>query len=422
MSEFQPYFTNDGSVGLYSKNYDDIYHSASGALTEAYEKFIYPINWDILLLHDDIKILDICYGIGYNTKSFLNYIFENKKELIVRKNILKKIFSKNIDVEAIHTDNIIKGLKQIYTETVYTNNIFDNISVTAVDNDEILFGLSPFIKTGLKNFKNESSIIKRQNIEKYFKTKYKNIPKINNLINYQILIKIATKFPEIFQNSTILSILASKRYNKYLINDFKGLINLKLRLSSTRNKLINLHNIYYRYIANRYKRRLEGYNVQDFDFNIVIDDARNIIKNDTNLYNLIFLDAFTHSKCPCLWTYEFFKQLYSLLKNDGMLFTYSSAPQVRSAMKEAGFIIGNIYNQRLNKFQGTVAVKNESLIMYPLSETEIGLLNTKAGIFYRDKNLKAQNEAIINTHKIEVENSNLISSSQYLKSRRNNGL
>ena len=59
MSEFQPYFTNDGSVGLYSENFDDIYHSASGALTEAYEKFVYPIDWDVLLVHDNIKILDI---------------------------------------------------------------------------------------------------------------------------------------------------------------------------------------------------------------------------------------------------------------------------------------------------------------------------------------------------------------------------
>lgn len=79
MSEFQPYFTNDGSVGLYSAKYDDIYHSATGALTEAYEKFIYPIDWDILLMHDNINILDICYGVGYNTKSFLNFIYENQK-------------------------------------------------------------------------------------------------------------------------------------------------------------------------------------------------------------------------------------------------------------------------------------------------------------------------------------------------------
>ena len=78
MYDFHPYFTNDGSVGLYSPDFDDIYHSSTGALTEAYEKFIMPINVDEILKKDSIKILDICYGIGYNSKSFLNFIFENK--------------------------------------------------------------------------------------------------------------------------------------------------------------------------------------------------------------------------------------------------------------------------------------------------------------------------------------------------------
>ena len=49
MYEFHPYFTNDGSVGLYSPEFDDIYHSSTGALTEAYEKFIMPVNMDELL-------------------------------------------------------------------------------------------------------------------------------------------------------------------------------------------------------------------------------------------------------------------------------------------------------------------------------------------------------------------------------------
>ena len=75
MYEFHPYFTNDGSVGLYSPDFDDIYHSSTGALTEAYEKFIMPVNMDELLKKDEIKVLDICYGIGYNSKSFLNFIF-----------------------------------------------------------------------------------------------------------------------------------------------------------------------------------------------------------------------------------------------------------------------------------------------------------------------------------------------------------
>ena len=77
MYEFHPYITNDGSVGLYSPDFNDIYHSASGALTEAYEKFILPVDFDKLMQKKSIKILDICYGIGYNSKSFLNLILKS---------------------------------------------------------------------------------------------------------------------------------------------------------------------------------------------------------------------------------------------------------------------------------------------------------------------------------------------------------
>ena len=419
MSEFQPYFTNDGSVGLYSQDFDDIYHSASGALTEAYEKFIYPINWEVLLNHEDIKILDICYGIGYNTKSFLNFIFENKKKLInLKKNNLNNVGR----YEAIYTDNISADINQIYNDTIHTDNIFNRISVTAIDKDEILFGLSPFIKTGIKNFKNNADILDKHDINKYLKHRNKKFPKINNFINFQILTKIAQNCPKILENPLILSILADKEYSKYFKGDFKGLLKYILTNRPNLNKHSILHNIYYRYLSYSYKSGLKRYKIQDFDFSIKIDDARNVIKDDKNLYNLIFLDAFTPSKCPCLWTYEFFKHLYEIMEQDGMLFTYSSSAQVRSAMIEAGFEIGNIYNERLNKFQGTVAVKNKALINHPISEADLGLLKTRAGIFYRDENLTAQNEAIMAVHKTEVENSHRISSSQYLKSRRKNEL
>ena len=94
MYEFHPYFTNDGSVGLYSPEFNDIYHSATGALTEAYEKFILPVDMKNLLKKDSIKVLDICYGIGYNSKSFLNFIFE-------------KYFSKNFNKNSFHAKQYI---------------------------------------------------------------------------------------------------------------------------------------------------------------------------------------------------------------------------------------------------------------------------------------------------------------------------
>ncbi len=424
MSEFQPYFTNDGSVGLYSEKYDDIYHSASGALTEAYEKFIYPINWDVLLMHDNIKILDICYGIGYNSKSFLNFVYENQKKLLKKKKKLKNFsknnFLKSYNIETIHTNNKYTQNSGNYINPIYTDNIFNNLSITAIDNDEILIGLSPFIKSGVKNIKNNSEIKNKHNISKYLTEKNTKKPKIKNFLNFLILSKITQNAPNIYQNPIISTILTSAKYSPYLNSQIKGLYTSGCVTGQFNLNNLNLHNIYYRYLSNCYKNDLKRFKIRNIDFNIKINDARNAIMSDSTLYNLIFLDAFTPQKCPCLWSYDFFKELYRVLNSDGMLLTYSSSAVVRSAMQAAGFYIGYIYSKRFNKSQGTIAAKNEALINYPLSEDDLGLLNTRAGIFYRDKNLNAQNEAIIKARNFEVQNSDKISSSKYLKMRSNN--
>ena len=160
--------------------------------------------------------------------------------------------------------------------------------------------------------------------------------------------------------------------------------------------------------------------LQDIDFELKNDDARKIILKDKNLYNLIFLDAFTPSKCPCLWSYEFFKLLFEHLEPDGMILTYSTSASIRNAMQAAGFEIGNIYNERLRKFSGTIATKDKSLIKSPLSEFDLGLLKTKAGIFYRDENLTALNEAILERRNSEVKNSDKMSTSHYNKLYKDN--
>ena len=67
MYEIYPYFTNDGSVGLFNPDVQDIYHSTYGALREAYEKFILPAELDEFFKSDnEIKIFDICFDIVYN--------------------------------------------------------------------------------------------------------------------------------------------------------------------------------------------------------------------------------------------------------------------------------------------------------------------------------------------------------------------
>lgn len=423
MYEFHPYFTNDGSVGLYSTDFNDIYHSATGALTEAYEKFIYPVDFNNLLQKDKIKVLDICYGIGYNSKSFLNFIFEN----CCRKKFSKKYSLTKHYIDKIHTNNILQAIldnfickNNICNEQVYTDNIFDKIYITAIDNDKILSYISPFIKTGVKNFKNANIDFKYNAIDKFINNKDKiSHPKINELINYLIFEKIRENSNDFTQNEELNQLINNPTFYQYFDSNIKGIYKSyrykPYKDNHIRSYLANLHNIYYRYLSKRYKKRLERYQLQDINFKLKNDDARKVLLEDYNLYNLIFLDAFTPSKCPCLWSYEFFKLLNEHLEWDGLILTYSTSASIRAAMVESGLEIGNIYNERLNRFTGTVAAKNKNQIKYPLSEYDLGLLKTKAGIFYRDENLNSLNEAINEARKIEVENSNRISSSHYKK-------
>ena len=226
-----------------------------------------------------------------------------------------------------------------------------------------------------------------------------------------------------------MQILSANQYTRFFEGDIRGIYrgeNIKgyksILTMFLRWLLGFLHNIYYRHVASRYKNDLKRYKLEDIDFDLKIGDARQVIKNDNNKYNLIFLDAFTPSKCPCLWSYEFFKLLFEHLESDGMILTYSTSAAIRSAMIEAGFYIGNIYNERENKFTGTIATKDKSLIKYTLSEFDLGLLKTSAGIFYRDENLTGQNEAIFAARKKEVENTDRISTSQYKKNYNKEGI
>ena len=115
MYKLYPYFTNDGSVGLFSPDVDDIYHSTYGALTEAYEKFILPSNIkDFLKKNNEIKILDICFGIGYNSKSIINFL-------------LDFIYNETIGTNKIN--NIDK---------IYTDNKNYKVFIHALDNDKNL--------------------------------------------------------------------------------------------------------------------------------------------------------------------------------------------------------------------------------------------------------------------------------------------
>jgi tRNA U34 5-methylaminomethyl-2-thiouridine-forming methyltransferase MnmC len=53
--------TADGSCTFHSDEYDETYHSVSGALDEALRKFVEPCK-----IADNMNVLDIGFGLGYN--------------------------------------------------------------------------------------------------------------------------------------------------------------------------------------------------------------------------------------------------------------------------------------------------------------------------------------------------------------------
>ena len=89
--------TNDNSNTLFSTKYKQHFHDIrTGAIKESLEKHIIPA-FNFHSEKKELKILDICFGLGYNTFSTINYIIENK----FNKKI--EIFSPELDLELIES-------------------------------------------------------------------------------------------------------------------------------------------------------------------------------------------------------------------------------------------------------------------------------------------------------------------------------
>ncbi|MAE42871.1 hypothetical protein CMO93_03800 [Candidatus Woesearchaeota archaeon] len=195
--------TKDNSITFRNEKYDETYHSTSGALEEAFEKFAKPCK-----LKDGVKILDVCFGLGYNS--------------------LAAISLADVEIIALENDSLI-------LEKIQYNNIFNNE----------------------KNNYND-----------------KTIKNINLIKNYE-KIKLATK------------------------------------------------NLFYK--DNKVKIK------------IILEDARNTIKKLNEKFDVVFLDPFSPKNCPELWTEEFFRDIWKVMKKRGVLATYSCAKVVRSNLNNAGF-------------------------------------------------------------------------------------
>jgi tRNA U34 5-methylaminomethyl-2-thiouridine-forming methyltransferase MnmC len=72
--------TADGSITYRSPDVDETYHSHSGALNEALQKYVLPSG--IANSTGDVTVLDVCYGLGYNSFVALAWWLEHKEDMI----------------------------------------------------------------------------------------------------------------------------------------------------------------------------------------------------------------------------------------------------------------------------------------------------------------------------------------------------
>ncbi len=467
MRDYEFYYTQDGSIGLYSYTDSDVYHSKYGALTEAWEKFVIPSGLEKLInTKKHINILDVCYGVGYNTKALMSFVINKNEKFLKRKNFLKKFFEKFKNKkdsndkynESIDNNNTLGYNEElsIYTDSNNVDNLSDyNIDCLEINNE--LVKLSPFLKTvftpqeiytkivpkifdcfetywiirkKLSKFTLKIALRNRKKITELLDLKYNNDYdllnsnyKINKYVNYILVNKLLDKYKEDYIDEELKNKFADslnrRFFDKACIKYAKFYQNFKYNLMYKVNLFAFLHNIYYRYFSIRYKKIDFEATEKLFNIKFMINDARKSILDINKQYDLIFLDAFTYSKAPELWSVEFIGELYKRLSPRGLLLTYSNSALVRNTLLENNFYLGKIIDEKTGKSIGTIAAKDKAMIKEPLSTYEIGLCNTKSGIPYHDPGLCRDRDYILSLREYDFKTSDLMTATQYMRTRIN---
>lgn len=130
-------------------------------------------------------------------------------------------------------------------------------------------------------------------------------------------------------------------------------------------------------------------------------DARNLVRSLGGMaFDAVFHDPYSPSKNPELWTLEFFREIYRLTAEDGVLTTYSCAPQARMALLEAGFRLGRGPSVG-RKREGTIAARGGEIPF--LGEDDIRELRDNArSAPYRDLGMNHSRGDILEARRAAV--------------------
>lgn len=83
MTVWTPQPTDDGSFTFFSEEFGETFHSRQGAKQEAFQKFAQATDLVDKAKQSQLCLLDICYGLGYNTAAALETIWAINPECVV---------------------------------------------------------------------------------------------------------------------------------------------------------------------------------------------------------------------------------------------------------------------------------------------------------------------------------------------------
>jgi tRNA U34 5-methylaminomethyl-2-thiouridine-forming methyltransferase MnmC len=90
-----------------------------------------------------------------------------------------------------------------------------------------------------------------------------------------------------------------------------------------------------------------------FNIQIILDDVRKVMPTINKKFDIVYQDAFSYSKNPALWTYEYFKDIKKIMNIHSIMTTYSISTKIRLALDDNNFFL--YQNLQNNQRLGTLA-------------------------------------------------------------------
>lgn len=116
--------TEDGSPTCFDPQTNELYHNRAGAYTEALENYILPCCLEPYFLENEqISVLDICFGLGYNTFVLIQALLKASVEL--QKNIQANILAVDLNQEILSTLVVVLS-DQRFADLEGVKHIFDD--------------------------------------------------------------------------------------------------------------------------------------------------------------------------------------------------------------------------------------------------------------------------------------------------------